>query len=488
MKQRITFYDVIFENIGVQVLSALLRREGYAVQNIYIPNDTDPLHLQANIARMVDEAVKDILESAPEVVCFSVYTLNYQLYREIACQLKKISPELCIIFGGIHVTLTGASILEDDFVDYAVAGEGEKTLLELLVALSGNGDLSSIPNLIHRTEEGMVGNPLRPYLTDLDALPFPDKKLYVEKNPYLGARYHVLGSRGCLFKCAYCSNNVFAKLYSEEKCHIRQRSPENVIAELEMAVREYAPLSIYFMDDLFTYNKKWLRELAELYRDRIGLPSDCLTHPAFVDDHIIQSLKMLNTKLVILGVQTADEEYRERVLKRKGTNERIGATIARLKSEGFEVSIDHIFGLPGESRESLVSSVDKYLEWAPTHISKNWLAYYPRTDIVTYAYDNGYLTDEDLRQINAGTHDYNHTTLPREERRFYQRYLILFMGIGVLPRAVMRFFNRHPSFIPPLGALSSLLQALSHIVVHRKAWTLSLLKFRIKTLFEKKSA
>ncbi len=478
---KFVFFDWSVDNIGVQILTSVLKNSGYEVEVIYEPGDFDPFHIKNDHKNKIDEYVDEIIQRLPDAVGFSVYTHNYLLYRQVAEKIKQRNKNIVIVFGGIHTTLTKHRILEDDFVDFAIIGEGEEALVELLQEIENEQHYHKIKNLCFREDNHIVIQPCRPYLHDLDTLPIPDKSAYIAKNNFLKIRYQLTASRGCPFACTYCSNESLHKLYSFEKNHVRFRSPENVIAEIKDAVTCFDSKIIYFVDEVFTFDYKWLQQFAVLYKE-IGLPIECITHPAYITPEKADLLKKLNTETVCIGIQTADEEIRKKVLNRYEANARITQSIRILQERGIKVAIDHIFALPGETYESIEYSIDSYSLWGPTYISMHWLAYYPGLGIGGIARGLGILSDNDIETIAKGRYLNNIQKLPAREQVRYKKYQNLMNCIGVLPGFLIRFGARNLELVWSNHLVSIIAQLFSRFIIHRKSWAFAygLLLFKKK--------
>jgi radical SAM superfamily enzyme YgiQ (UPF0313 family) len=477
---KIVFYDTLLENIGVQLLSSILKTKNYNVDIVYVPESADPFNFMRDYDSKLTRAINDIMELKPELVGFSVYTHNYQFYRSIAKEIKKLDPSIIILFGGIHVTLSKSLVLQDEFVDFAIVGEAEEAIVELLEEIQNGRNYEKVKNLCYKDGDIIKSQPCRPYIRDLDTLPFPDKDVYINKNPFLRVRYHISASRGCPFSCTFCSNNVLHEMYGFEKNHNRFRSPENVIAELVEAKRKYNIKSVFFIDELFTFNNSWLEKFAKLYRAEINLPSDCITHPSFIKQETAELLKRINTQVVAMGVQIADEKFRRSTLKRKESNDRIAKSIKLLKDQGIKVAIDHIFGLPGETMEMVANSVKYYSYWKPTYVTLNWLAYYPNTDIIKFAIEEGNLREENISEIEQGKHWVNYDKLPKKRKRMYLRYKLLMISTGLLPGWLIRFLLKNIYLVLPSNLLAEGIHLSSRLLFQRKPWAFDYLKLIIK--------
>ncbi|MBF0118033.1 MAG: B12-binding domain-containing radical SAM protein [Desulfobacterales bacterium] len=464
----IVFYDISYENVGLQILAAILRRNNYPVTIIYKPIDTFNFMKGFSSKHSIDKAVEQILNHKPDIVGFSLFSFTYPVYREISRKIKLLNNKIIVLFGGIHATLSGKQIMEDDFVDFMIMGEAEDAILELLDSLQAKKDHHQIKNLCYRENGNIYVNPLRPYIRNLDRLPIPDKSEYYKKHPFLGIRYHIMATRGCFFRCTYCSNNALQKRYNFEKNHIRYRTPDHVIKELIIAKEKYHPKTIYFIDDLFTSNKEWLTEFSFYYHKKINIPVECLTHPIFITDEIADLLKIMDTRIVGLGIQTADEYLRKTILNRHELNKDVQNAIQILKEKKIMVSIDHIFGFPGETKESIIHSIKTYSNWNPKAISINWFECLPNTDIIYIALDKYGKSAESFDEKN---------------KKKYIKYELLMNLIGLIPGRMVQYFANNIKMFPASRFMLIFLYAFSHVFLIRRPWVMAFILQMIKNKF-----
>jgi len=239
----------------------------YVIENGFSAAIVDALALELG----PEQVCQRVKELSPKVIGLTSITPLFEANRRLAGLLRSKVPEALIVLGGHHATIFRESLLETSpEFDIIVYGEGERSLLSLVEAfaqagwdkeafLSDANGLSKVPGIIFRTTNGATGTERPPLIDDLDTLPFPARHLlpmhkYVPL-PHQHSRLpaiHVMGSRGCTFNCYYCNNTaVFGR-------RLRLRSPENIIAEIEQLKHDYGAKEIFFWDDTFTANRKWV--------------------------------------------------------------------------------------------------------------------------------------------------------------------------------------------------------------------------------------
>ena len=353
-----------------------------------------------------------------------------------------------IVFGGVHPTLSPQSVISLPFVDYVMVGEGEEALPALLECLGGDRDIETVPNLFYKKFGKTHRTPLLPYIRDLDSLPLPNKDLYSEVNPFVLTNYCIVTSRGCPFGCTYCSNNAYHKLYAMENNHVRRRSPQNVINELTIAKEKHPIDNIFFVDDIFTMSKGWLKEFLTLYKEAIDIPFTCLGHPKTVNAEIAQMLAKAKCYSIEFGFQTPNDHLRLNILERTDSRKEVKQLAETCQKNSLAFTIDHIFGLPGDDLSDYRDNLHYYNEIRPNTICKYWLNFYPGTAIIEKSLEHGLLSPEEISSIENGALSFDYkigghlVRFPDELRK--SRRIAFFMELMVfLPKPLVTKLISH---------------------------------------------
>jgi radical SAM superfamily enzyme YgiQ (UPF0313 family) len=235
------------ESLGIQYLSSSLKKQGQNVDLIVYHKE------EINFKRRLIERIESF---KPDFIGFSAMSDDYAIVCKIAKFVKTITNAF-IVVGGIQATSCPDEVISKEFIDYIVLGEGDEAIVELME----NPRNTKIKNVWMKRNKKIIKNPLRPLLQNLDSLPFPDKDLFVKEAPHLNDVYHCITSKGCPFQCTYCFNNYMKRLYQGQKW-LRKRSVDNVITELRIIKNKFKCKQILFLDDCFTFDKKWLLEFS----------------------------------------------------------------------------------------------------------------------------------------------------------------------------------------------------------------------------------
>ncbi len=380
---KVAFICPEMEVLGIQYLSSVLKQKGHHAQLFFDPQlFDDTVTVRKRLGRIFDvkeKLIQEIIAYAPDLIAFSVLSTNYEWAINFSNKIKN-QVEIPIVFGGIHPTSVPEEVIRNASVDYVIVGEGEYPFLELLDSRFDEKLLPGIQSLCFKSKGNLVFNPLRELVLDLDQLPFPDKDLFYDKMPYLQKSYTLVTARGCPYHCTFCCNEFLDKLYKGK--FLRRRSPENVIAELQGAKRKYKIKNIYFDDNTFTYDKKWLRSFAIEYKKRINLPFFCWVHPANVDEELLEILKFMGCRAVEMGVESLNPEVREKVFRRFYSNSDIEKAIRLFKKNRIFSIVDNIKGFSNNIEQETKELVEFYNRNRPNKIYMFEHRPFPKTEII----------------------------------------------------------------------------------------------------------
>ena len=459
---KITFVAIGSEQLGLSLLSAMAKRDGHEVNLAYsaaLFHDRWNLEIPwlAKSFDDRDEVIKTIRETNPDVLLFSCLTATYQWMLSIAAEAKTINPNVKTVFGGVHVSAVPEIVIQNRQVDYLVVGEGELAFPAILKAIETGVHNGPIENTWYRNEEGKTIKGIQKgFNQDLDSLPAFDKTLW-ENDIIVGDRYLTMTSRGCPYRCTFCFNNFFAELPEDKKTkgkYVRLRSIDHVMTELLEAKKRYKGLKyIDFQDDVFTTSKEWLREFLGRYKKEINLPFQCLTHPKYIDDDISRWMKEAGCMWVQLGVQSMDEEFKNKNLKRYERSDHIRTALEVMHKHGLKVKVDHMFGLPGEPISAQEKALSLYSEFVPARIQTFWTCFLPGTELMKEGLAEGIINEADAKRLNEGLDFYfyrNADNIKNEEMvRAYKSYEFLFKIMPLMPKAVrLRIKAKHVQWIP----------------------------------------
>jgi radical SAM superfamily enzyme YgiQ (UPF0313 family) len=224
-------------------------------------------------------------------------------------------------------------------------------------ALEGKeGDLAAIRGLSYRLRGEVVSNEDRELICDLDTVPFPNRDLfdlhrYGLRTPEGRPMITVLSSRGCPFSCAYCFKGIVGRTY-------RQRSSENIIAELQQVIAQYGVRDFYFIDDLFTLDVKRLDALTEQFiAQKLDIRWQCLGRVDRVNADVLHRMYAAGCRRIHYGIESGNEG----ILKRIGKGfqlEQVKQAVRWTRQAGIEAKGYFMLGLPGDTEQTMRQTVD----------------------------------------------------------------------------------------------------------------------------------
>lgn len=363
---RVVFVQpLLYEYPGVEALAAVLAREGHEVRVVVGRRP-------AAVARRLRPG---------DVAAFPVMTGTEGWALAAAAEIKRRAG--CFtVFGGPHPTHSPESCL-DPAVDAVCRGEGEGALADLARCLDEGRDPAGIPNLWVRRGADVVRAEVRALVEDLDALPPPDRGVYYRDYPLLRTNPHrvFMAGRGCPYACAFCHNEASRELYRGKGRYVRMRSAAAVVAEV-CAVRDrWGAGTVFFHDDTFVLDRRWLAEFLPRYRDAVGLPFHCAARADTLDEETVRLLREAGCRSVSFAVESGDEGLRNAVLAKGVTRAQIVAAAALLKRHGIRVVTFNMLGLPGESLAQAWETVRLNAEIGADHPRCSFLTAYPGTRI-----------------------------------------------------------------------------------------------------------
>jgi len=360
-----------------------------------------------------------------------------------------------VIWGGTHATVAPEQSIQ--IADMLCLGEGEHALLELAQRLLKNQDLSDIQNLWIRDNGKIIKNPIRPLFEDVDALPFPDyvneKKYFIEgenisyEDPGLQTfNLDIMTSRGCPYHCTYCSNSLFHKLYKGKGRIVRQRSAQNVIDELRTHKKIFPKLKrIDFIDEVFSWDKKWVEEFVEHYKKDIGLPFHCMQHPINTEKEIMRMLKDAGLERVEIGIQTGSERVRKEVFERQVSDEKLIKTSRIMRDLKIVPFYDVIVDNPFETPEDKKKGLDLLLKMSrPFYMHMFSLMYFPNTILTKKALEAKMITEDQVEDHMAKSFDQMYVSLkhPRPDSDRFWISLYSLTSKSFVPKIFIKFLSR----------------------------------------------
>jgi len=322
----------------------------------------------------------------PNIVGISNTTQEYNTACAIASEIKKIDKSILVVTGGHHISALPNTLSKD--IDIGVIGEAEETFTEIVKAHE-KGDPSEfdkIQGIIYWKNKQLSRTEKRPLIKNLDKIPFPARDLMK-----IGTYTHLLSSRGCPYRCIYCSSSKF---WSSCRFH----SPEYVVEEIKEIIYRFGVRSIHFTDDLFIAQKKRVEKISKLIKkEKINeiAQFNCLARANLLNEEVIKHLKQMNIVALSFGFETGCENVLNRIKRGTVTVQQNKDALKLAKKYGMAVDGLFMIGAPNETKEEMLETY-RFIKENPLNTAQiNVMVPYPGTDIWEYAKSRN-LVSEDM--------------------------------------------------------------------------------------------
>lgn len=348
-------YDVhvIHPPLGLGYLASYLRIKGHQVFIF------DATLKNASF----DETSLAIRNFKPDLIGITVLSRGHNKAENLIKFIRQVFPKIKIVVGGTQVTAFPKEVLSDLKADFAVVGEGEITLHELVEAIKERKTLSNIKGLAYFQDNKFKINSARELIKNLDDMPFPAWDLMPPSEYKLApilepARAFpiapILTSRGCPYNCSFCASNVTWKR------RLRFRSVENVLVEIKLLKEKYKVKEIHFCDDNFTADVTRAEEICEaMVREKINLPWQC-PNGVRIDRlplSLLQKMKASGCYAVGLGIESGNYDMLRKINKQLDLKI-VSGVLKNLRTVGIESYGFFILGLPGETKKTANQTID----------------------------------------------------------------------------------------------------------------------------------
>ena len=357
--------------MGLMYLASFLEKQGLSVKILDVTPD-----------RLTQEDILDIIElEQPTLVGIGATSASVRSAIKIVRAIKIKYKNIPVCFGGAHINCDPEFFNRvDTGFDFCIVGEGEQTLYDAYCKL--------------KSGEKVVGT-LHGEAVDLDQIPFPARHLIRQQN-YEGTENGMkaaiptatmLGSRGCPFKCTFCS-------IPSIKHKVRYRSAKNIVDEME-AIYHTCNGYYSFSDDVLTLHEKRSIELCdEILRRGLRVRWSGMTRVDIVSEELISKLAAAGCHDLYFGVESGSERIRNEVIDKKVDDKEIYDAIQLCKKYKIQTWLFLMVGFPSETKEDVEDTVQIGRKMGADFIGIHLTIPYPGTKIYDYALEKNIISHD----------------------------------------------------------------------------------------------
>jgi anaerobic magnesium-protoporphyrin IX monomethyl ester cyclase len=342
----------LYPPLGILYIASYLRKNGHKVQVI-----------DADIDNIKTEEIIDQCNSIqPTIIGITTSTLQLKAAYHLATTIKENFPNVCLVAGGSHPSAVPEDVLNEcEAFDIIVVGEGEITFFEIASAYEHHQEIKTIKGIYYRLTDKIVTSGPREYIENLDELPYPALDLVEPISRYPGASpvrirpsLQLLASRGCPYRCNFCSNPVWGK-------RTRFFSPEYIVNEIEWLESKFGVKDIWIIDDTLNLNQEWFKKICNLLiarklAERIYFRAPFRVNENLISKDLIKLAKKAGFWLIFFGVESGDQKILD--LMNKGiTTDEIARAFEICKTQNVKTYASLIIGYPGQDELSINKTV-----------------------------------------------------------------------------------------------------------------------------------
>jgi anaerobic magnesium-protoporphyrin IX monomethyl ester cyclase len=388
------------QDVPVAVFDCLISPETHLITG----EEITFLGVEPDVVRSV------LLAEQPDIVGISCqFTAQWENTVEVVKAVHEALPRCLVVLGGPHATVSGMEILETfPEVHYIVAGEGELSFPRLVRAIESNNraELTSIPGLMWRDEDGKMSANRVETIANLDELPLPAyhlidfKRLFELQSEGLSARnnqFHaasIITSRGCPYSCTFCS--IHLSMGHKWRAH----SAEYTINHIRLLIENYGVCHLHIEDDNFTFKQERANEICRgLIREGVQLTWDTPNgvRADTLSSDLLENMKQSGCTSLSIAAESGDQSVVTHIIKKKLDLKSIERAAALACKHGIDLGCFFVIGFPGETKKQIETT----LKFALKLYSKyncypmlNIATPLPGTELATIVREGGFLVAE----------------------------------------------------------------------------------------------
>ena len=463
--------------LGILSIAAVLRKAGHdmTLYDAIVGADEKRWDVECvdGIYRMGatwEEIQSVVAGTNPDVVGISnQFTSQLDNAIQTARAVKEVNNNISVVMGGPHASVMPSAFFEKPgIVDFAVMGEGENTMVELLDCLQSKGNLRSVKGIAFAEGGNLILNEKRNFITDLDSLPLPaydlldmERYFYFNKMGKDGRESYrypdsersisMITSRGCPFNCIFCS------IHMSMGRKFRAHSVTYVLDHIRQVREQYRIKHIHFEDDNYSFDMNRFSDILDgIITNRFNITWDTPNgvRADFLNETILQKCKESGCTYLRIGVESANDQVSKNIV-RKHLDLNTVVNVAKLcRDTGIDLEAFYIIGLPGETVKQMKETIDFAVRQERYHGLAPYSMFTATpligTDLYKLCLEHGYITKElssdNMATATQGegmitTDDFSPETLRALLKNFQRRHLVAKVMYS------LKFMIIHPRYL-----------------------------------------
>jgi len=331
----------VWPPLNLAYLAAIAEKNGHEVKIIDGEAEDIP----------INEMIKHTAMFKPDIIGLTATTPFFHVVVELAKSLKQNFSEIPIVIGGTHITILREKAFAPCF-DYAFIGEAEEAWPLFLEKYEKGKDISEIKGILYRDKDKIKFTGEFEPISDIDSIPFPARHLLNSDKYNIGTLQGnkkfttIMTTRGCPFKCIFCSTKVFGK-------RIRKRSPRLVVDEMISVISQFNVKHFIISDDTLTLDKNHILELCDIIEsEKLNITLDASTRANLVDEEIISRLSKVGLIRLSFGLESVDPNIRK-IMRKEVPLESYEIANKLTNKYNIETLNSCMIGLPGETVDTV---------------------------------------------------------------------------------------------------------------------------------------
>lgn len=372
-----------------------------------------------------------VADFKPDLIGVSCVELTYPQCLKLleAVKVYKIPN----IVGGCFATFSPEEVVSNELIDMVCIGEGEKAIVDLAGKMSSNKPVTGIPNLWVK-KNGRIIKCDKLELVDIESARIPKFDIFAPERIYRamdGKIYRMVPiefSRGCPYQCTYCSAPSYAKKFAGAGKWLRFKNIGQVIREIDFYIEKYNAEYFYFIAETFlAMPAEYKKRFYSAYK-KYGKPFWFNTRPETIMPDDIKALEDAGCHRISIGIESGNEEFRKKMLKRRYSNEDVLRAIRIILKSKIQLSVNNMIGFPDETREMVFDTIELNRKFRGRSHSVSIFQPFRGTELYDYCAAKGYLDINRQYAESFATPVLNMPSLSQEEIRGLYRTFNLYIN------------------------------------------------------------